>query len=83
MNLLEVKNISKTSVSYTHLHPGSGSPFRFSWDMIPKTGLSTKDFIAPDSFDLDVYKRQIEYFRTLSPQIHHHISQRGIPALGL
>ena len=32
-------------------HPGSGSPFRFSWDMIPKTGLSTKDFIAPDSFD--------------------------------
>ena len=33
------------------LHPGSGSPFRFSWDMIPKTGLSTKDFIAPDSFD--------------------------------
>ena len=31
--------------------PRSGSPFRFSWDMIPKTGLSTKDFIAPDSFD--------------------------------
>ena len=28
-----------------------GISFRFSWDMIPKTGLSTKDFIAPDSFD--------------------------------
>lgn len=24
--------------------------FNFSWDLIPKTGLTTKDFIAPDSF---------------------------------
>lgn len=25
--------------------------FRFNWDLIAKTGLTTKDFIAPDSFD--------------------------------
>ena len=29
----------------------SGEPFRFSFDMIAHTDLSTKDFIAPSSFD--------------------------------
>lgn len=33
------------------LHPGEREPFRFSWDMIPQTGMNTKDFIAPTSFD--------------------------------
>ena len=30
-------------------HP-EGEPFRFSWDWLPPSGLSTKDFIAPSSF---------------------------------
>lgn len=30
-------------------HP-DGEPFAFSWDMLPLSGLSTKDFIAPSSF---------------------------------
>ena len=29
----------------------SGEPFRFSFDMVARTGLSSKDFIAPTSFD--------------------------------
>ena len=29
----------------------SNEPFRFSFDMVARTGLSTKDFIAPTSFD--------------------------------
>ena len=41
------------------LHPGSREPFRFSWKGIPKTGMGTKDFIAPDSFDF----RQSRTFR--------------------
>ena len=41
------------------LHPGSREPFRFSWKNIPKTGMGTKDFIAPDSFDF----RQSRTFR--------------------
>lgn len=41
------------------LHPGSREPFRFSWKEIPKTGMGTKDFIAPDSFDF----RQSHTFR--------------------
>ena len=41
------------------LHPGSREPFLFSWKDIPKTGMGTKDFIAPDSFDF----RQSRTFR--------------------
>ena len=41
------------------LHPDSREPFRFSWRDIPKTGMGTKDFIAPDSFDF----RQSRTFR--------------------
>ena len=47
------------------LHPasrapvGSREPFRFSWKDIPQTGMGTKDFIAPDSFDF----RQSRTFR--------------------
>ena len=33
------------------MHPGNREPFRFSWSDIPKHGLGTKDYIAPDSFD--------------------------------
>lgn len=44
---------------YGQLHPGSREPFRFSWKDIPKTGMGTKDFIAPDSFDF----RQSRTFR--------------------
>ena len=41
------------------LHPGGREPFRFSWGDIPKTGMGTKDFIVPDSFDF----RQSRTFR--------------------
>ena len=34
-------------------------PFRFSFDMVARTGLSTKDFIAPTSFDF----REGKYFK--------------------
>ena len=33
------------------LHIGDSEPFRFSWDWLPATGLSVKDFIAPSSFE--------------------------------
>ena len=32
-------------------HMDNQSPFRFNWDWLAPTGLSTKDFIAPSSFD--------------------------------
>lgn len=49
----------RLEVLHSQLHPGGREPFRFSWDMIPKTGMGTKDFIAPTSFDF----RQSRTFR--------------------
>lgn len=49
----------RLAVLHGQLHPGGREPFRFSWDDIPKTGMGTKDFIAPTSFDF----RQSRVFR--------------------
>jgi len=49
----------RLAVLHGQLHPASREPFRFSWKDIPKTGMGTKDFIAPDSFDF----RQSRTFR--------------------
>ena len=49
----------RLALLHSQMHPGSREPFRFSWQDIPKTGLGTKDYIAPDSFDF----RQSRLFR--------------------
>ena len=40
----------RLSILHRMFHPADSSRFRFAWDTIWKTGLSSKDFIAPDSF---------------------------------
>ena len=40
----------RLSVLHKMFHPSDGQKFQFAWDAIAKTGLSSKDFIAPDSF---------------------------------
>lgn len=49
----------RLEVIHSQLHPGGKKKFIFSWDMIPKTGMGTKDFVAPTSFDF----RQSRSFR--------------------
>jgi len=41
----------RLALLHSQMHPGGHEPFRFSWKDISKTGLGTKDYIAPDSFD--------------------------------
>ncbi len=41
----------RLKVMYDMFHLDATEPFRFSWDWLPKTGLSVKDFIAPSSFE--------------------------------
>lgn len=41
----------RLKVMYDMFHLDATDPFRFSWDWLPKTGLSAKDFIAPSSFE--------------------------------
>ena len=50
---------ARLALLHSQMHPGSREPFRFSWQDIPRTGMGTKDFIAPDSFDF----RQSRLFR--------------------
>ena len=40
----------RLEVLYKMFHPHGDRKFRFAWDAIWQTGLSSKDFIAPDSF---------------------------------
>ena len=49
----------RLEVLHSQLHPGGKEKFVFSWSDIPKTGMGTKDFIAPTSFDF----RQSRAFR--------------------
>lgn len=49
----------RLEVLHSQLHPGGREKFMFDWSMIPKTGMGTKDFIAPTSFDF----RQSRAFR--------------------
>ena len=49
----------RLALLHSQMHPASREPFRFSWQDIPRTGMGTKDFIAPDSFDF----RQSRTFR--------------------
>lgn len=44
---------------YETLNPEMENPFIFNFDMVARTGLSTKDFVAPTSFDF----RDGKYFR--------------------
>lgn len=41
----------RLAVLHRSFNPDGREKFRFSWDMLPKSGLSIKDFIAPSSFD--------------------------------
>ena len=41
----------RLKVMYDMFHMDNQSPFRFNWDWLAPTGLNTKDFIAPSSFD--------------------------------
>src|SRR5699024_8209840 len=39
----------RLGVLYSQTHPGSREPFRFSWKDISRTGMGTKDAVAPSA----------------------------------
>lgn len=46
-----LSGLERLKVLHNAFHPGGQEKLRFAWDSIVKTGLSTKDFISPSSFD--------------------------------
>ncbi len=41
----------RLQIMHRCFNPDGREKFRFSWDLLPQSGLSVKDFIAPSSFD--------------------------------
>lgn len=50
----------RLALLHKSFHPDSKSKFRFNWDLLVGTGLTSQDFIAPDSF---YFNRNGRYFR--------------------
>ncbi len=58
-------------------HPAGDQKLRFAWDAIYKTGLTTKDFIAPDSFAFPTGRRfkigttygAVSFLQILAPEL--------------
>jgi hypothetical protein len=55
-----LNGLERLEVLHGQLHPGDRERFVFSWAAIAQTGMSTKDFIAPTSFEF----RQSRIFKT-------------------
>ena len=45
-----LNGVERLRLMYEFFNPDSKTPFDFSYDMVLKSGMSTKDFIAPTSF---------------------------------
>ena len=59
-------------------HMDEQLPFRFEWDWLPSSGLSTKDFIAPSSFEFRTGKQfrmgkkygAVSFVQILAPELN-------------
>ena len=67
----------RLAVLHRMFHPADSQKFRFAWDAIWKTGLSSKDFIAPDSFTFHSGRRfqigpthgAVSFLQILAPEL--------------
>ena len=53
----------RLAILHQMFHPAGGQKLRFSWDATYKTGLTSKDFIAPDSFTF-AHKQRFQIGKT-------------------
>lgn len=68
-------------VMHDILNMDSQSPFRFSWDWLPLSGLSTKDYIAPSSFEFKTGRMfrmgkkycKVSFLQILAPELQDRI----------
>ena len=68
-------------VMHDILNMDKHSPFRFSWDWLPLSGLSTKDYIAPSSFEFKTGRMfrmgtkycKVSFLQILAPELQDRI----------
>ena len=73
----------KARLSQLHgiFHMDEQLPFRFEWDWLPTSGLSTKDFIAPSSFEFRTGKQfrmgkkygAVSFLQILAPELNDRL----------
>lgn len=72
-----LNGLERLEVLHRGLHPGGQEKLQFSWEDIPKTGLSTKDYIAPTSFDfrdgktfrMEEHYGAVSFLQILAPEL--------------
>ncbi len=74
-----LNGIERLEVLHSQLHPDGQEKLRFDWSDIPKTGLSTKDYIAPSgvsfsndgkTFRVGEYSGAVSFLQILAPELN-------------
>lgn len=72
---------SRLKILYNLYHPESNQPFRFEWKWLVQSGMSTKDLIAPTSFEFKESRKfkistancSVSYLQILAPELSDDI----------
>ena len=75
---LPLNGLERLELLHSQLHPDGQEKLRFAWTDLAKTGLSTKDFIAPTSFSfskdgktfrIGEYSGAMSFLQILAPEL--------------
>lgn len=73
-----MNGLERLELLHSQLHPSGQEKLHFTWGDLPKTGLSTKDFIAPTSFTFSKdgktfrmgdYSGAVSFLQILAPEL--------------
>ena len=73
-----LNGLERLELLHSQLHPSGQEKFKFAWSDLAKTGLSTKDFIAPTSFTfskdgktfrIGEYSGAMSFLQILAPEL--------------
>ena len=73
-----LSGLERPELLHSQLHPSGQEKFKFAWSDLAKTGLSTKDFIAPTSFTfskdgktfrIGEYSGAMSFLQILAPEL--------------
>ena len=73
-----LSGLERLELLHSQLHPSGQEKFKFAWIALAKTGLSTKDFIAPTSFTfskdgktfrIGEYSGAMSFLQILAPEL--------------
>ena len=75
---IPLNGLERLELLHNQLHPSGQEKFKFAWGDLAKTGLSTKDFIAPTSFTfskdgktfrIGEYSGAMSFLQILAPEL--------------